>query len=140
MFRRNEKGFTLVELMIVVVIIGILAAIAIPKFTSFIGKAKATEAQSVLGQIITGEKGYYLTNNAYIAFAGSHTAGAACPEIGFQQPDPPARFYYGFADSLATAYEKEDTNGDGAVDDTLILSVTGGKTAGAGTTAPPLAW
>lgn len=139
MFRRNEKGFTLVELMIVVVIIGILAAIAIPKFTGLIGKAKATEAQSVLGTIITGEKGYFLANEGYINFAASHTTGANCPEVSFAQPDG-ARFFYGFTDSLATAYEKIDTNGDGAVDDTLILSVTGGRTAGAGTTGDPLSW
>ena len=55
MFRKNEKGFTLVELMIVVVIIGILASIAIPKFSSMIGKAKTTEAKQILKQIVNLE-------------------------------------------------------------------------------------
>ena len=59
MFRRSEKGFTLVELMIVVVIIGILASIAIPKFSAMISKAKSTEAKSILNQIISLEVSYY---------------------------------------------------------------------------------
>ena len=56
---RNRKGFTLVELMIVVAIIGILAAIAIPNFLNFRLKAKASEAKSNLGAIRTTETAYY---------------------------------------------------------------------------------
>lgn len=41
---RNKKGFTLIELIVVIVIIGILAAILIPRFTGFTDKAKATQA------------------------------------------------------------------------------------------------
>ena len=50
MFRRfhNRRGFTLIELMIVVVIIGILAALAIPKFMKVTGKAKVAEAKTIL--------------------------------------------------------------------------------------------
>jgi len=56
---RNRKGFTLVELMIVVAIIGILAAIAIPNFLNFRLKAKTSEAKSNLGAIRTTEVAYY---------------------------------------------------------------------------------
>ena len=56
---RNRKGFTLVELMIVVAIIGILAAIAIPNFLNFRLKAKSSEAKSNLGAIRSTEVAYF---------------------------------------------------------------------------------
>jgi type IV pilus assembly protein PilE len=137
MFRRSEKGFTLVELMIVVVIIGILAAIAIPKFSNLIGKTKTVEAKNILGSIIQLENTYFNTGSAYMNFA----AGASSPEIGFTAPTGAGvRFTYSFLDSIATAMEVVDTNGDGAIDDSLMLSITNNKTAGAGTTGDALTW
>ena len=52
---RSKKGFTLIELMIVVAIIGILAAIAIPNFLKFQAKSKQSEAKTNLGAIFTGQ-------------------------------------------------------------------------------------
>ena len=52
---RSKKGFTLIELMIVVAIIGILAAIAIPNFLRFQAKSKQSEAKGNLGGIYTAE-------------------------------------------------------------------------------------
>ena len=58
MFSRfhNRKGFTLIELMIVVVIIGILAALAIPRFMQATTKSKQSEAKQILKQIYTMER------------------------------------------------------------------------------------
>ncbi|MFC1667274.1 type IV pilin protein [Candidatus Omnitrophota bacterium] len=61
----NRKGFTLVEVLIVVIIIGILAAIGIPQFADTIEKAKGSEAKAGLGHIQTGEKVYCVENEFY---------------------------------------------------------------------------
>jgi len=64
---RNRKGFTLVELMIVVAIIGILAAVAIPNFLDFRLKAKTAEAKSNLGCIRITELAYFSEWEFYVA-------------------------------------------------------------------------
>ncbi len=61
----GRKGFTLVEVLIVVIIIGILAAIGIPQFSASIEKAKGGEARAGLGHIQTGEKVFYAENEYY---------------------------------------------------------------------------
>lgn len=66
----NRKGFTLVEVLIVVIIIGILAAIGIPQFASSIEKAKGGEARSGLGHVQTAEKIYFIENETYTATVG----------------------------------------------------------------------
>jgi type IV pilus assembly protein PilA len=66
---RNKKGFTLIELMIVVAIIGILAAIAIPNFLKFQAKSKQSEAKTNLKAVYTAETSYFGEYNTYAAFA-----------------------------------------------------------------------
>lgn len=68
---KNKKGFTLIELMIVVAIIGILAAIAIPNFLTFRLKAKTSEAKSNLGAIRTVEEAYKAEEDEYYPNGGT---------------------------------------------------------------------
>ena len=63
--RRNMQGVTLMELMVVVVIIGILAAVGYPNYRDFAARAKRNEAKAALLQIATNQERYYLNNNTY---------------------------------------------------------------------------
>jgi type IV pilus assembly protein PilE len=68
---RRQRGFTLIELVIAMVIASILAAIAIPSYTSYIMKSRRTEAKSTLLNIASLEERYYSTNNTYTTAPGS---------------------------------------------------------------------
>ena len=86
LFRKSEHGFSLVELMIVVAIIAILAAIAIPSFMRFAMKSKTSEATGNLSAIRTAEESYKAENDVYLPAAG--TPGAWVPGAGASTPDP----------------------------------------------------
>lgn len=73
---QNHKGFTLVELMIVVAIIGILATIAFPNYTQYVRRGKATEATANLSNLKNRMEQYYQDNRTY-ADTGGLTAPCA---------------------------------------------------------------
>ena len=56
--KKGQKGFTMIELMVVVVIVGILAAIAIPIYGKYIKNARMTEATGRIGEIVTASKAW----------------------------------------------------------------------------------
>ena len=95
----NQKGFTLIELMIVVAIIGILAAIAIPNYLSYTCKAKQSEAKSSLGAIATCEEAYLAEYDTYKNAADAD----ALAVVGFKIKGSP-RYTYTVSGASATAY------------------------------------
>lgn len=76
-FNRNHRGFTLIELMIVVVIVGILASLAIPRFMTSTTKTKQTEAKQTLKHIYTMQRQHRQANDSY--WGQGITASAAAP-------------------------------------------------------------
>lgn len=89
---RDQNGFTLIELMITVAIIGVLAAIAIPNFLSYQARARQSEARAVLSGIYVQEQNYFVNHDRYgslreLAFT---YAGATASSSRYTFRSPPA--------------------------------------------------
>lgn len=62
---RLSKGFTLIEVMIVVIILGVLAAIAIPQYQDYVLRSNRTEGKALLTEAATRQERYFTQNNSY---------------------------------------------------------------------------
>jgi prepilin-type N-terminal cleavage/methylation domain-containing protein len=95
---KDRPGFTLVELMVVIVIIGILASLAIPRFMGVTEMAKLSEFKSVLKQAVTLYNAYYQKKETFVTSSGITDEGN--PEIGFDLPSGESRFKYTAEESV----------------------------------------
>jgi type IV pilus assembly protein PilA len=93
------KGFTLIELMIVIAIIAFLSMVSIPSFMKFLSKAKRTEAYINLGSLYIAEKAYWAEHGKYSKILRGQGGIGWQPE-GYVGGGKQERFYYtyGFAD------------------------------------------
>ena len=124
-----KKGFTLIELMIVVAIIGILAAIAIPNFVKFQARSKQGEAKTNLKALFTAEKSYYAEKDQYITDMNV---------IGFN-PEQGNRYSYQMASSCDSAWDRPGAAPSGTINCIHQDSARFGTTA-SGTAPSAVNW
>jgi type IV pilus assembly protein PilE len=68
---KKSRGFTLIELMVVVAIIGVISAIAYPSYDSYMKKSRRADAKVALTRLVDREERFYLQNNTYTTSLGA---------------------------------------------------------------------
>ena len=113
---KKQTGFTMIELMIVLVVIAILAAFAFPSYRDSVRKSNRAQAKSALMRLMQQEEQYYTQNNSYITFSQAST-------------DPTEKkFYWYSGDTASSSYYEikgEACTGD-TIQNCVLLTATPG--------------
>ena len=116
--RYRENGFTLTELMIVVVVVGILATIALPAYQDSVRKAKRSDAQGALMGFANAMERHFTTNGTYLGAGTTNGGDEGAPTV-FQTTSP--------LDSDRAAYNLTIKPGVTASAYTLVAEAIGGQ-------------
>ncbi len=142
---RMQQGFSLVEVMVVLLTVGILAALAYPHLASHVVKARRAQAQAALLALMQQQERYFSEHNTYIAFSadGSGAAGPGAMPFAWHSGTSAAASAYELSgeacpgQALASCIELRATPGTARVDATfrdsaceiLTLDSEGGRGA-----------
>lgn len=122
----QKKGFTLVELVIVIVIVGILSVVAVPIYKGYTKRAMATEAEGTLGAINTAQKVYYAEHSCFLATVGEVSSNGTL-DINLSSN----KYFTAFqvnTNSTGFTATTSGTSGASGISVTLTGSDTGGAT------------
>ncbi len=126
--RNNKSGFTLLEIIIVIIIVGVLASLALPRFFKTVEFSKSAEALNSIGVVRQS------LERCYLQKSGTY-AGCDMTSIDVEDPGaaPGALFAYAVADQSATGYSLRATRVGDAASWVQVLQAAGGVTrSGAG--------
>ncbi len=141
---RNDKGITLLELLVVIMIVGILAAVAVPTYTQYLVRARRADAKTVLEQVRAAqemwraERGCYARDN--VNCTGGAFPGTAITKLVNTMGVPATVPFYDWAFTApptATVFTARATpTGNQAADGWLAIDQNGTKTAEKGAAYP----